>query len=311
MKKDRIITGTFISIAYIAVLLLAMYVHPICFDVFIFLLAVCGVYEMCKAVANFSSEPIFIIDLIAVVVGFAGFWFSQYFFKTNAAGMIGYFIALAVMIIATIITTAASKTYVKGNAISTIFVMLYPTALLMFAVGLNYFIDWTSPASLVSASLPYRTAGIAMMFLVPALTDVFAYQIGSVVKGKKLCPSISPNKTISGAIGGLFGGIVGAGIVLLLSYLSIEFKVNLFGLGKMLTDSWTTTIVNYVMLGLFGSVFDQMGDLAASFVKRRAGIKDYSNLLPGHGGILDRVDGFMFTGVFFYMYFAVMNIIVL
>ncbi|MDE5593495.1 MAG: phosphatidate cytidylyltransferase, partial [Clostridiales bacterium] len=130
------------------------------------------------------------------------------------------------------------------------------------------------------------------------------YQIGSAIKGKKLCPSISPNKTISGAIGGLFGGLVGAGLVALLTFLAKQYNVNIFGLA-MLTENWSTTIINFVMLGLFGSVFDQIGDLVASFVKRRSGIKDYSNLLPGHGGILDRVDGFMFCGVFFYMYFAV------
>ena len=307
MKKDRVITGTFIAIVYIAVVLLTMYIHPIFFDVFIFALAVCGVYEMCKAVSNFTSEPIFIIDLIAVIVGFAGFWFSQYFFHTNASGMTGYFIALVIMVLATVIVTACSKTYVKGNAVSTIFVMLYPTAILMFSVGINYFMR-SELGMNVTASLPYRNAGILLMFLVPALTDVFAYQIGSAIKGKKLCPSISPNKTISGAIGGLFGGLVGAGLVCLLTYLAERFGVNLFGLAR-LTENWATTIVNFVMLGLFGSVFDQFGDLVASFVKRRADIKDYSNLLPGHGGILDRVDGFMFCGVFFYMYFAVMLLV--
>ena len=79
----------------------------------------------------------------------------------------------------------------------------------------------------------------------------------------------------------------------------------------MLTDDWLTTILNFVALGLVGSVFDQIGDLVASFIKRRANIKDYSNLLPGHGGILDRVDGFLFCGVFYYIYFAVMILIVL
>lgn len=307
MKKDRVITGAFITIVYIAVILLSTYVHPICFDVFLFVLAACGVYEMCKAVEGFSSKPVFLIDLIHVVVGFAAFWFSQYFFKSNAAGMTGYFLALIVMVIATVIVTAASKELVKGNAISTIFVMLYPSALIMFSVGINYFMLADVNVSLASA-LPYRSAGILLLFIVPAFTDMFAYQIGSAIKGKKLCPSISPNKTISGAIGGLFGGILGAGIVLLATYLASRFSVNLFGL-SMLTGGWTSTIINFLMLGLFGSVFDQFGDLVASFVKRRAGIKDYSNLLPGHGGILDRIDGFIFCGVFFYMYFAVMMLI--
>lgn len=307
MKKDRVITGTFIAILYIAVFLLAMYVHPVFFDIFMLAIMLCGVYEMSKALSNIMSPPILVLGFIQVAVGFGAFWFSQYFFRTSASGMTGYFASLLVMVLVTVIVTACSKTYVKGNAISTIFVMLYPTSFLMFAVGINYFVATQVSVSVVS-SLPYRNAGIALMFLVPAFTDVFAYQIGSAIKGKKLCPTISPNKTISGACGGLLGGIVGAGIVLLLTYLAEHFSVNLFGLA-MLTESWTTTIINFVILGLFGSVFDQAGDLAASYVKRKAGIKDYSNILPGHGGILDRVDGFMFCGVFFYMYFAVMMLI--
>ncbi len=77
----------------------------------------------------------------------------------------------------------------------------------------------------------------------------------------------------------------------------------------MLTDGWISTSINFIVLGLVGSVFDQAGDLFASYIKRRAGVKDFSNLLPGHGGVLDRVDGFIFCGVFFYLYFAVMYLI--
>lgn len=307
MNKPRVITGTFIAIVYIAVFMLSVYVHPIFFDIFIFALAVGGAYEMCKAVSHVMSEPVFLLVLFEIILGFGAFWFAQYYFRTNSAGMTAFFAALFVMVIVTFIVTACSKVYVKGNAVSTVFVMMYPCALMMFSVGINYFMASEMSVSLLSA-LPYRNAGIMLMFLVPAFTDVFAYQIGSAIKGKKLCPSISPNKTISGAIGGLLGGVVGAGIVLLLTYLATRFSINLFGL-QMLTEEWWSTIVNFVILGLVGSVFDQAGDLMASFVKRRAGIKDYSNLLPGHGGIMDRIDGFMFCGVFFYLYFAVMILV--
>ncbi len=307
MKKERIITGTFIAIVYAAVVLLAMYVHPIFFDVFIFLIAACGAYEMSKVVSECMSPPIVIIALVQTVVGFGAFWFAQYFFNLNSAGMLAYFAALCVMILVTVIVTASSKTYVKGNAVSTILVMLYPCALLMFAVGLNYFFDYTIGIN-TDGSLPFRNAGIALMFIVPAFTDVFAYIFGFAFKGKKLCPSISPNKHVSGAIGGLLGGMLGAGIVLLLTYLAERFGVNILGF-KMLTDGWISTSINFIVLGLVGSVFDQAGDLFASYIKRRAGVKDFSNLLPGHGGVLDRVDGFIFCGVFFYLYFAVMYLI--
>ncbi len=306
--KKRIITGFFITLIYIGVILGSLYVHPIFFDVFIFLLAAGGTYEMVRAMSHMTSPAILVLDMVSVVAGFGAFWFGLYFFKSCGAGMTAYYISLAAMVIATVITVSASKVYVKGNAISTIFVMMYPTALLMFSVGMNYFMDLSVSIG-VSSSMPYRNAGIALLFLVPTLTDILAYAVGSTVKGKKLCPTISPNKTISGAIGGLFGGMLGAGIVLLLTYFAERFDVNLFGLA-MLTDTWTGTIINFLVLGLIGSVFDQFGDLFASFIKRRAGIKDFSNLLPGHGGVLDRVDGFIFSGFFFCMYFAVMILVV-
>ncbi len=306
MNKKRVITGTFIAIVYIAVLLLSTYVHPIFFDVFVFLLCAGGAWEMARALSSKFSPAILIIDMISVVVGFGAFWFAQYFYGTYSAGMTAYFISLVVMVLATVIVTACSKTYVKGNAYTTIFVMLYPIAVLMFSVGLNYFINLDF--NWVAGSTPYRNAGLCLMFIVPSLTDVMAYVVGSRLKGKKLCPTISPNKTVSGAIGGLFGGILGAGLVLLCTYITWLTGFDLFGL-KMLTDGWTSTIINFLMLGLFGSVFDQAGDLVASYIKRQVGIKDYSNLLPGHGGVLDRVDGFMLCGVFYYMYFAVMILV--
>lgn len=306
-RKQRVITGLLIMVVYVAIVVLTLYVHPIFFDIFVFLLAACGAYEVAKALKNVTSPAIIVLDMIGIVLGFAAFWFAQYYFGQYSVGLAAYFVSLFVMIIVTVIVTAASKTYVKGNAISTIFVMLYPCAVLMLSMGLNYFISGKIDIG-ITGSQPQRNAGIALLFVIPTFTDMLAYAVGSRLKGKKLCPSISPNKTISGAIGGLFGGMLASGFIMLLMFLAEHFGINLFGLSKI-TDSWTTTIINMLVIGLVGSVFDQGGDLIASYIKRKTNIKDFSNLLPGHGGIIDRVDGFMFCGVFLYLYFAVMVLI--
>ncbi len=301
--KYRTITGIFITIIYVSVLALATYIHPIFFDVFVFLLSLFGTYEMIKAVRNFSSPPIVAVNIVALVVSYGAFWFSQYFFKTYAAGMTAFYIALVVMVIVTIIVTASSKVYVKGNAVSTIFVMLYPGALLMFLLGINYFIDLNLGG--VAGSTPFRNLGLCLFFIVPTFTDVFAFLVGSTVKGKKLCPSISPNKTVAGSIGGLFGGLFAAGLIVLATYLCDVYNFNFMGL-KPLGDAWAFTIVNALAIGLLASVADEAGDLFASYIKRRAGIKDFSKILPGHGGILDRIDGMIFSGVVMYLYLAVL-----
>lgn len=304
--KARVITGILITVVFVSVLALAAYVHPAFFDIFVLLLAALGTYEVIKAVSNYTSAPIIGLNIASLVVGFGAFWFSQYFFKSYASGLTGYFISLAVMVLVTVVFTACSKRYVKGNAFSTIFVMLYPGALLIFLLGINYFINLDLGG--VAGSTPYRNDGLALLFVVPTLTDVFAFLVGSRLKGKKLCPTISPNKTVSGAIGGLLGGVLGAGALLLILYLCETFSLNVMGLA-LINDSWLTTIVNFLVIGLIGSVADQIGDLFASLIKRRAGIKDFSNLLPGHGGILDRIDGFMFSGVIIYLYCATLVLI--
>lgn len=130
-----------------------------------------------------------------------------------------------------------------------------------------------------------------LMVVVPCLCDTFAFFIGGAVRGPKLCPAVSPNKTISGAIGGLIGGLLGAVLVGLIAYA--------FGGASrpMLPEWW-----HYVILGLVGSVAGQLGDLFASLVKRHCGIKDFSNLFPGHGGMLDRLDSIFFMALVMFCY---------
>ena len=111
------------------------------------------------------------------------------------------------------------------------------------------------------------------------VADAGAFFVGNAMGKRKLAPHLSPNKSIEGAVGGLLAAIVGAllyGLVLKLCGYSVNF------LGMM-------------VYGLLGSLAGQMGDLAFSAIKREYGVKDYSNLLPGHGGMLDRFDSTIFT----------------
>ncbi|HEX2147915.1 MAG TPA: phosphatidate cytidylyltransferase [Pseudorhizobium sp.] len=118
------------------------------------------------------------------------------------------------------------------------------------------------------------TAGLAAVLFIFAVvwaTDILAYFIGRALKGPKLAPRISPGKTWSGAIGGTVSGVLAG---------------SLLSLGVMGQLSALT-----VALALLLSVASQIGDLFESFIKRRFGVKDSSHLIPGHGGVMDRVDG--------------------
>lgn len=113
-------------------------------------------------------------------------------------------------------------------------------------------------------------------------SDIFAYFTGFLLGRHKLCPAISPKKTVEGAIGGVLGSVLICGI---------------FG--------WVVIpgiAVHCLIIGALGAVFSQLGDLTASIFKRKMGIKDYGNLIPGHGGVMDRIDSILFTAPLVYYY---------
>ncbi len=116
-------------------------------------------------------------------------------------------------------------------------------------------------------------------------TDVFAYIMGKWI-GKHKFSKISPNKTIEGCIGGIIGAVL---ISLLFTYIFNNFFAMDF--------SYIYTILISIVLSIVG----QIGDFAASSIKRYVGIKDFSNLIPGHGGMLDRIDSVIFIAPFAYM----------
>lgn len=123
-------------------------------------------------------------------------------------------------------------------------------------------------------------AGLAALLFVFATvwaTDVFAYLIGRKVGGPLLCPRVSPKKTWSGAIGGLVGGIAAGGAV---AYASAGTQPVVAG-----------------VVALILSIAAQAGDLLESWVKRQFGAKDTSGLIPGHGGVMDRVDGLLLAAL--------------
>jgi len=116
---------------------------------------------------------------------------------------------------------------------------------------------------------------IMIPFVLAFISDSGAYFAGRFLGKHKLAPTISPKKTVEGAIGGIAGAIVGMVIYGLVLQLAFSFKVN---------------YLVAVLYGTIGSIAGVFGDLCFSTIKRQTGIKDYGNLIPGHGGILDRFD---------------------
>lgn len=120
-------------------------------------------------------------------------------------------------------------------------------------------------------------------------TDICAYFVGVTIGKHRLCPKISPKKSIEGSIGGILGSMILCG-----------------GFGYFFAFEY---IVHCIAIGFLGGIVSQFGDLTASIFKRKMGIKDYGSLIPGHGGILDRFDSVLFTAPLVYYYIVlVINI---
>lgn len=130
---------------------------------------------------------------------------------------------------------------------------------------------------------------LTMVFAIAVGGDTFALFIGTWIGGKKLCPGISPKKTVAGAIGGLLGSM-------LLSWL-VGFVFSHVLPTQAFPPAWANVLVGFV-----GGVAAQMGDLFASLVKRHCNIKDFGTLFPGHGGMLDRMDSILFSAIIVYSY---------
>jgi phosphatidate cytidylyltransferase len=164
--------------------------------------------------------------------------------------------------------------------------MFYTGGMMAFGYGLRYHRFAVEPV-----------AGALLVFLPLLLTwgtDSGAMLLGSKFGKAKLMPSVSPNKTIVGAMGGL-------GVSVVVAVLFVRFALQPYAKLSM-------TLAATVLFGLLVSAAGQVGDLVESMLKRQAGVKDSSNLIPGHGGALDRIDSMLFTlPVAFVLYELLLN----
>jgi phosphatidate cytidylyltransferase len=151
-----------------------------------------------------------------------------------------------------------------------------------------YGVIYIAPAVIAMIWLRRMDAGLSwtlLLFTVTWFADIFAFAVGSALKGPKLWPRYSPNKTWSGFFGGLVAASLGAiGIVALSGVLPALPDLHL---------PWPVAAA----IGLLGGLATMAGDLWESMLKRRFGVKDSGDLIPGHGGVLDRVDGLMFAAI--------------
>lgn len=264
-----------------AMLYLGTAVHYGFLDALIMSFAFVGTYEMYHTFRKSEYKNSWGAPLLLCVAIYPLWYFLGYK---------GILIALSLSIcLALAVFTFKAEMELK-DLLATIFSLIYPMALMSLAFAL-------------SREFPCGgTFAISFAIFLPVFSDTFAYLVGSTLGKRKLCPSISPKKTVAGAIGGLLGSVLCAVTFFLLFDLYAVIPVGYVSF----SDSVAVRAVVFVVLGIVGGVLAEIGDLAASRIKRTMNIKDFGNIFPGHGGVLDRLDSIMFTLVMFFTAFTFM-----
>ena len=177
------------------------------------------------------------------------------------------------------------------SLMSTVFPMLYPALFFSLIITLQ---DLGTRLT--------STLALVLTFFIASVNDTFALFIGMRFGRHKLSPEISPHKSVEGAVAGLVASVLFA---MLVPWLAIRLAPTWPALQAQLSASPLPPLWAFGVLGLFAGALSQIGDLVASLVKRHCGIKDFGTIFPGHGGMLDRMDGILFCGMACYVFFKI------
>lgn len=252
--------------------------------------------------AILASNSIIVFG-IAVGVFVAGMLWEMYTtLKSHPAVIIvGYISAL-------FISAGIFTSHDKAALMASVMLFLFAAVLLhekvlfkdiaaafLCTVFISYFMQ-----AITMQMISFGIAGALFIFLCAWTTDTGAYFFGRSLGRHKLIPKVSPKKTVEGSLGGILCCVLCNIIyVLILNFVfNIEtFKLNILGITEL------------VIFAAAASVIAQIGDLAASAIKRDFGVKDFGKIFPGHGGILDRFDSVVFLAPFVFYFFRLMSMV--
>lgn len=301
--KKRILTGSLILLVT-AIFLITRVYTPYAFDVFAGLLAIMGCVEVARVLERkrmftniifVGSFPaiLYVAMQLGIILERDWMYFALYF-------IIVIFALFIINFLYTFLCTGITQkekdkygvfdkdsVYAVKKSMNSSFIMVYPALLFASLFVVNHFFDFAFAPEVTFNTNIVVVFFLVFIFAVTMLTDTFALVVGMLCKGPKLCPLISPNKTISGAIGGFVFGAMGG---LLVYYL--------FSLNNIFSEAIALFDLNWwkiLLVAGITSIIGQIGDLVASALKRSARVKDYGTIFPGHGGVMDRVDGLIFN----------------
>lgn len=268
--KERVITGIGIGIVGIPILIFSEY---IIYPIFLGLMSLLGVWELLRV---FNKDRSYVVSVPAYFIAFLLPIFAHDAF-TSKRGHINYTMVAAGVMFAYLLYLIVACVFKKEKQLKE---GVSPENTIGFSdvAAIYTSVSYVTISFTAMSITRYMTNGemvFGLVFVIAWMCDTFAYFTGRLFGKHKLAPNLSPKKTIEGSIGGVVFATVGC---------------ILYGL---IVEHATGLSADYLMLGLLGivlSVASQIGDIWASLIKREHGIKDYSRMLPGHGGVMDRFD---------------------
>lgn len=278
--KTRVISGVIGGFIGVALTASFMTIIP---DIFVYIIVLMGTYELIKVfgVKNKATMALGIIFSAGVLIYNAYAHLLSFQLPVSLLLMLYVFLMFAIMLI------DFEHTTFQQTGLTILVSFLLPAAASTI-IKMKYYVDEFEAVSRGHARfLFWFTVSAAV------LSDTFALFAGVNFGKHKLSPKISPKKTVEGAIGGVVGSVL----------------VNI--IAQLLCNWWCHTnfpipLWVMILLNIAASLVSILGDLTASTIKRNCGIKDFGNLIPGHGGIMDRLDSIIFVLPFVYYVLGVL-----
>ncbi len=292
--KTRLISGSCYVAILVAFFCLKIFVHDFFFDGLLYAFSLLGTFEMVRATRAKTTSPQRSIVYSYAMVAVPASAICQYFFNAGAlaAGALFFAFILAVLSLLVFDYTNAS---LEGTGIS-LLSGAYPTLLLCLLSLVNHAGEIGGVQAFDSRLL------ILFIFVLSPCADSIAYVFGMTLRRrfpKKMAPNLSPNKTLVGGLGGLIGGMLGAAIL----YFAYNGACGTF-------DDMQIWLPVYLAIGLITALATAFGDLVESSIKRKLDVKDMGKIMPGHGGVLDRIDGTLFATVVVYAAYILVGLFV-
>lgn len=227
-------------------------------------ISIAGIYEFYNVCRKRKYNPVFLAGYLFCVL--------YYVFLSNRINYHLFFLTLGLIVMILLCIPVFSNKYNFIDIAITVLGFVY----IPFFFSLIY----------MTSTVTYGKYLVWLIFISAFVCDIAAYYTGRFFGKHKLCQRVSPKKTIEGSIGGLIGSLLCCSIF---GAVIIHYNVKI-------------DIIHFFIIGFICGIICQLGDLCASSIKRFCDVKDYSNLIPGHGGILDRFDSILFTSMTVYYY---------